>query len=411
MKKNDSALSHLRVLDLSRVLAGPWSTQILADLGAEVIKVERPNSGDDTRHWGPPYLQDKAGHHTNEAAYYLSANRGKQSIAIDISRAEGQALIRQLVSNCDILIENYKVGTLARYQLSYDDLAPINPKLIYCSITGFGQTGPLSHLPGYDFIIQGMGGLMSVTGESDNLPGGGPQKLGIAFADLMTGMYTTVAILAALAHRNNSGEGQYIDMALLDVQIASLANMNLNYLISGNIPKRQGNAHPNIVPYQVFQAKDSTFIVAAGNDNQFQKLCQVLEQPELSQDARYATNAGRVEHREQLSAYLDKHFRQHLAAHWIEKLQAVDIPCGPINNIAQALNNPQVKHRGMSFELPHPQAACVPQIASPFHFSKTPVRYHQAPPLLGEHSDSVLKKILHLNDNEIHLLRQKGIIQ
>lgn len=406
---SQSALSHVRVLDLSRVLAGPWASQNLADLGAEVIKVERPNRGDDTRAWGPPYLQDRQGNDTQESAYYLAVNRGKKSIAIDIRKTEGQALIRKLAASADVLLENYKVGTLARYHLDYASLQKINPQLIYCSITGFGQTGPLSHLPGYDFIIQGMGGLMSVTGEKDEL-GGEPQKLGIAFADLMTGMYAAVAILAALEHRHVSGMGQYIDLALFDVQVASLANMNLNYLISKHIPERQGNAHPNIVPYQVFHSLDEDFIIAVGNDSQFRQLCVLLGAPEIADNPNFATNAMRVTHRKALVKSLQKLLKQRSAKDWIAALQKVGVPCGEINNIAQALENTQTKHRNMCFSMQHRQSQSVAQIASPMQFSETPIQYQQAPPTLGEHSDSVLQQWLGLSAQDIQQLRDNKVV-
>ncbi|MBD5803196.1 CaiB/BaiF CoA-transferase family protein [Aromatoleum evansii] len=406
----EGALSHLRVLDLSRVLAGPWAGQTLADLGADVIKVERPGSGDDTRGWGPPYLKDRDGEDTREAAYYLAANRGKRSVTIDITRPEGQALVRELAAESDILIENYKVGALARYGLGYEDIRKLNSRLIYCSITGFGQNGPLAEIPGYDFIIQAMGGMMSITGERDELPGGGPQKLGIAFADLMTGMYATVAILAALAHRDVSGTGQYIDMALLDVQVASMSNMNLNYLTSGRVPGRHGNAHANIVPYQVFPAQDLPFVVAAGNDGQFAKLAAVVGRPELAVDPRFATNAGRVRHREELIPLLEALFRERPAQHWIDALGAAGVPSGPINDIAQALDHPQVRHRGMRIELPHPQAGTVPLVASPFKLSTTPVRYDRPPPLLGEHTREILANRLGRTSAEIEALHARGVI-
>ncbi|HRP95503.1 MAG TPA: CaiB/BaiF CoA-transferase family protein [Rhodocyclaceae bacterium] len=406
----EGALSHLRVLDLSRVLAGPWAGQTLADLGADVIKVERPGSGDDTRGWGPPYLKDRDGEDTREAAYYLAANRGKKSVTIDITHPDGQELVRALAAEADIVIENYKVGALARYRLGYEDIRAINPRVIYCSITGFGQDGPLAPLPGYDFIIQALGGLMSITGERDDLPGGGPQKVGIAFADLMTGMYSTVAMLAALAHRDVSGVGQHIDMALLDVQVASIANMNMNYLTSGRVPVRHGNAHANIVPYQVFDARDRAFVLAVGNDGQFAKLCNVAGRPELALDERFATNAGRVRNRETLIPLLEAIFRERDAQDWITPLERAGVPCGAINDLAQALDHPQVKHRGMRIDLPHPQAGSVPLVGSPMKFSQTPVTYRQAPPLLGEHTREILVRRLGRNSAEIDALAQRGVI-
>jgi crotonobetainyl-CoA:carnitine CoA-transferase CaiB-like acyl-CoA transferase len=405
-----TALSHVRVLDLSRVLAGPWCGQTLADLGAEVIKIERPSSGDDTRGWGPPYLKDSEGNDTREAAYYLAANRGKKSVTVDISRPEGQEIIRGLAAQSDVLLENYKVGALKRYGLSYADLKDVNPRLVYCSITGFGQSGPLSHLAGYDFMIQGLGGLMSITGERDGLPGGGPQKVGVAFADLMTGMYSTVAILAALAWREKSGVGQYIDMALLDVQVAALANMNMNYLVSGAIPKRFGNAHSNIVPYQVFACRDGHVILAVGNDSQFAKFCEIAGRPDLAQDARFAKNSERVRNRAVLVPIIEEIFLQRLAAEWIEPLDAAGVPCGPINDIAQVFENPQVRHRGMKVDLAHPLAGSVALVASPMKLSATPVRYENAPPLLGEHTGDVLRELLGMDEAEISRLTQTGVI-
>ena len=405
-----AALSHIRVLDLTRVLAGPWACQMLADLGADVIKIERPGSGDDTRAWGPPYLKDRDGNDTREAAYYLSANRGKKSVTLDISTPEGQAVIRTLAAQSDVFIENYKVGDMARYGLSYADLKELNPRLVYCSITGFGQTGPSSHLAGYDFIIQGMGGLMSITGERDDLPGGGPQKVGVAFSDLMTGVYSTVAILAALEHRHKSGQGQYIDMALLDVQVATMANMGLNYLVSGNIPKRQGNAHANIVPYQVFRSKDGHLILAVGNDRQFAKFCEIAGCPQLAADERFATNANRIRNREVLVPILQEVLLQRTTQEWVAPLEAAGVPSGPINNLAQAFEHPQVKHRGMQIELPHPQAGTVPSVANPIKFSDTPITYRSAPPLLGQHTEEILSSLGGLSGGEIRELQEKGVI-
>jgi crotonobetainyl-CoA:carnitine CoA-transferase CaiB-like acyl-CoA transferase len=405
-----AALSNIRVLDLSRVLAGPWATQILADLGAEVIKIERPGSGDDTRGWGPPYLKDKNGQDTREAAYFLAANRNKKSVTVNVSTPEGQDIIRRLAAQSDVFIENYKVGDMARYRLAYDDLKKINPKLIYCSITGFGQDGPLSGLAGYDFIIQGMGGLMSITGERDELPGGGPQKLGVAFADLMTGVYSVVAILAALNHRNDSGEGQYIDMALLDVQVATMANMNMNYLTSGVVPKRQGNAHANIVPYQVFRCKDGYMVLAVGNDSQFVKFCEIAGHPELAQDERFIKNAGRVRNRKTLIPILQDILIERNVEDWVGPLESSGVPAGPINNIAQTFEHPQVKHRKMKVELPHPQSGVVPLVANPIRFSKTPVDYRTAPPMLGQHTQEVLSTLAGISEADILALSAKGVI-
>ncbi|GAB3435864.1 CoA transferase [Massilia solisilvae] len=404
------ALSHIRVLDLTRVLAGPWASQLLADLGAEVIKIERPGSGDDTRAWGPPYLKDQDGKDTRESAYFLSANRGKKSVTLDISTPEGQAIVRKLALESDVFIENYKVGDMARYGLSYDHLKELNPRLVYCSVTGFGQTGPMSSFAGYDFIIQGMGGLMSITGERDDLPGGGPQKLGVAFSDLMTGMYSSVAILAALENRHKSGEGQYIDMALLDVQVAAMANMNMNYLVSGVIPKRQGNAHANIVPYQVFRSSDGHLVLAVGNDRQFAKFCDIAGCPQLATDERFATNANRVRNREVLVPMLQEVLLTRTTAEWVAPLEAAGVPSGPINNIAQTFEHPQVKHRKMKVDLPHPQSGTVPSVANPIKFSGTPIAYRTAPPLLGQHTQDVLSTLGGMADEEIKALRDKGVI-
>jgi crotonobetainyl-CoA:carnitine CoA-transferase CaiB-like acyl-CoA transferase len=403
------ALSHIRVLDLTRVLAGPWACQMLADLGAEVIKIERPGSGDDTRAWGPPYLKDEEGKDTRESAYFLSTNRGKKSVTLDISTAEGQAIIRKLALESDVFIENYKVGDMARYGLSYDDLKELNPRLVYCSVTGFGQDGPMSAFAGYDFIIQGMGGLMSITGERDDLPGGGPQKLGVAFSDLMTGMYSSVAILAALEHRNRTGEGQYIDMALLDVQVAAMANMNMNYLVSGKVPKRQGNAHANIVPYQVFRTADGHMVLAVGNDRQFAKFCAIAGCPELAADERFATNNSRVRNRDILVPMLEEVLLARSTADWVAPLEASGVPAGPINDIAQAFDHPQVKHRKMKVDLPHPQAGTVPSVANPIKFSATPITYRSAPPTLGQHTRDILSSLGGLSEDEIAALKDKGI--
>lgn len=404
------ALSNIRILDLSRVLAGPWASQMLADLGAEVIKIERPGTGDDTRGWGPPYLKDTEGQDTKEAAYYLACNRNKKSVTLNVASPEGQDIIRRLAAQSDIFMENYKVGDMARYGLAYEDLKKINPRLIYCSITGFGQNGPLSHLAGYDFIIQGMGGLMSITGERDDLPGGGPQKLGVAFADLMTGVYSVIAILAALQYRNTSGEGQYIDMSLLDVQVATMANMNMNYLASGKVPKRQGNAHANIVPYQVFRARDGEMVVAVGNDSQFAKFCEILGHPELSRDERFTKNAGRVRNRETLIPILQEILLQRDVHEWIEPLESAGVPAGPINNIAQTFEHPQVKYRKMKIELPHPLSGTVPLVANPIRFSGSPVSYRSAPPTLGQHTREVLSALGGMSEADIEELSGKGVI-
>jgi crotonobetainyl-CoA:carnitine CoA-transferase CaiB-like acyl-CoA transferase len=404
------ALSHIRVLDLTRVLAGPWACQMLADLGAEVIKIERPGSGDDTRAWGPPYLKDQDGRDTRESAYFLSTNRGKKSVTLDISTAEGQAIVRKLAMESDVFIENYKVGDMARYGLSYEDLKALNPRLVYCSVTGFGQDGPMSGFAGYDFIVQGMGGLMSITGERDDLPGGGPQKLGVAFSDLMTGMYSSVAILAALEHRHKTGEGQYIDMALLDVQVAAMANMNMNYLVSGKVPKRQGNAHANIVPYQVFRTRDGHMVLAVGNDRQFAKFCAIAGCPQFATDERFATNNNRVRNREVLVPMLEEVLLGRTTAEWVAPLETAGVPAGPINDIAQTFEHPQVKHRKMKLDLPHPQAGTVPSVANPIKFSATPIEYRSAPPTLGQHTQDILSTLGGLSEGEIAALHDKGIV-
>ncbi len=404
------SLGHLRVLDLTRVLAGPWCTQLLADLGADVIKIERPGSGDDTRHWGPPYLKDTAGVETSEAAYYLSANRGKRSVTIDISTADGQSLVRKLAKRCNIVVENFMVGQLAKYGLDYAALAAVNPQLIYCSITGFGQTGPHRDRAGYDFIVQGIGGFMSITGERDDRPGGGPQKAGVAVSDLMTGMYSAVAILAAVTHRERTGEGQYIDMALYDVMLAMLANMNMNYLTSGKAPGRAGNAHPNIVPYQVFAASDGHVVIAVGNDSQFVKFCEVAGAQHLATDARYRRNADRVRNREVLIAELEAMVRERRVAHWVERLDAAGVPCGPINDIAHAMADPQIAARGLRVDLPHALAGRVPLVANPIKLSATPPTYELAPPMLGEHTAEVLRELAGISDDELQRLQSRRIV-
>jgi crotonobetainyl-CoA:carnitine CoA-transferase CaiB-like acyl-CoA transferase len=407
---NPSALHGLRVLDLTRVLAGPWCTQLLADLGADVVKVERPGGGDDTRGWGPPFLRDARGVETSEAAYYLAANRGKRSIAIDIAAPEGQALVRRLADRADVLVENYKVGQLARYGLDYATLAAANPRLVYCSITGFGQSGPYRDRAGYDFIIQGLGGFMSITGERDELPGGGPQKAGVAVSDLMTGMYATVAILAAVEHRHTTGRGQAIDMALMDTMVAMLANLNMSYLTTGVAPGRAGNAHQNIVPYQVFAAADGHVIVAVGNDAQYARFCALAGRADLARDPRFVTNADRVRHRAVLVPLLEEVVRQRPVAFWAEGLEAAGVPCGAINSIAQAFADPQIQARGMRVDLPHPTAGSVPLVASPIKMSDTPPRFERPPPLLGQHTDEILRDELGLDAARIAALREARVV-
>ena len=412
-------LSGVRVLDLSRVLAGPWCTQTLADLGADVIKVERPPSrtgggGDDTRGWGPPFLKDRDGADTGEAAYYLGTNRNKRSITVDVAHAEGQSLIRRLALQSDVFVENYKVGDMARYGLDFASLQAINPRLVYCSITGFGQTGPYRDRAGYDYAIQGMGGLMSVTGPAraeiaDDASGGGPQKVGVAVADLFTGMYAATAILAALRHRDLTGQGQAIDMALLDTQVAMLANLSANYLASGAVPQRMGNAHQNIVPYQVFEVADGHMIVAVGNDGQFAKFCDVTGRPEIAQDPRFIRNADRVRHRGTLVPMLAALMKGRTRSDWLASLEAAKVPCGPINDLAEVFADPQVLEREMTVQMPHPLAGSVRLVASPMKFSATPVQYRRPPPLLGEHTDEVLLE-LGLSEAEIAALRSAQAI-
>ncbi|MGP8290934.1 CaiB/BaiF CoA transferase family protein [Vreelandella zhanjiangensis] len=398
-------LTGLRVLDLSRVMAGPWCTQILADMGAEVIKVERPVLGDDTRHWGPPWLCDSAGQSSGQSAYYLSANRGKHSITVDISLPEGQALIRELAADSDILVENFKSGGLANKGLDYPSLEAINPALIYCSITGFGQTGPMAHMAGYDYLIQAQAGLMSITGVPDGAPGAGPQRVGMAVSDLTTGMNAVIAILGALHHRHQTGEGQYIDMALLDVQVSWLANQALNYFCSGNIPKRTGEYHPNLVPYQPFPtAEGEKVIIAIGNDGQFQRFCQAVGQPELATDVRFSTNPMRVKHRLELIPLLVDITRQRTSQEWIMLLADIAVPCGPIQSIDQVFEDPQVQARGMQIEQVSSYGK-VPGVANPIKYSKTKLEYQKAPPSLGEDTVDVLTNVLNKTPEEIETLR------
>ena len=407
---SSAPLSHIRVLELSRILAGPWAGQLLADFGAEVIKVEKPGDGDDTRHWGPPYLKDDAGNATAESAYFLSANRGKKSITVDIRTEQGQAIIRDLAANSDVLIENYKVGGLKKYGLGYASLSEVNPRIVYCSITGFGQDGPYAHRPGYDFMLQGMGGLMSVTGEKDELPGGGPQKVGVALTDILTGMYATTAIQSALIEREKSGTGQYIDLALLDVQVACLANQATNYLIGQQVPQRLGNAHPNIVPYQSFQTSDSFIILAVGNDNQFRQFCRVADCEALADDERFSTNKGRVANRDDLCQQLVEIIKTKPSQWWLESLEAQGVPCGPINSIDQVFDNPQVKARNTQVELNHPLNEALPLVANPIKYSKTPIDYPAAPPLLGQHTAEVLADVLGYSEDKVQALQQDDIL-
>lgn len=386
-------LSHLRVLDLSRIMAGPWSTQILADLGADVIKIERPEGGDDTRGWGPPFLRDKDGKPTRESGYYLSVNRGKRSVAVDLASAEGQAIIRAIAAKSDVVVENFKYGALARYGLAYDDLKKVKPDIVYCSITGFGQSGPRRDDAAYDFMIQGMGGLMSVTGERDDLPGGGPQKVGVPIVDIMTGMYATVGILAALARRSQTGEGDYIDLAMLDVQTAFLANQAMNYLISGREPRRSGNRHPNIQPQDCFACADGHLVLAVGNDGQFARFAAVIGEAALAGDPRFSTNKARVENLPDLLAIIRKRLMEKPLAHWLTELAREGVPCGPINTVPMVFEEPQVKHRGLLKDLPHPLGGTVPQVTSPLKFANAALEFDRPPPLLGEHTRAVLDEL------------------
>jgi len=400
-----AALNGIRVLDLTRVLAGPWCSQNLADLGADVIKVERPGAGDDTRAWGPPFLKDREGRDTADAAYYLAANRNKRSIEIDLASAAGQQAVRELARLSDVVLENYKVGQLRKYGLDYASLAAVNPRLVYCSVTGFGQTGPWAHRAGYDFIIQGLGGLMSITGEADERPGGGPQKVGVAVSDLMTGMYATQAVLVALLHRERTGEGQYIDVALLDVQVAMLANMNTNFLVSGQPPRRWGNAHPNIVPYQAFRAADQWIVVAVGNDDQYRRFCELAGRPELHRDERFARNSNRVRNRETLVPLIAELIGRRPAGWWLEALERAGVPCGPINDLRQVFDNEQVRARGLRVDVEREDAGPVPLVGSPLKMSATPPSYRLPPPRLGEHTAQVLRELLGYDDAAIAAVR------
>jgi crotonobetainyl-CoA:carnitine CoA-transferase CaiB-like acyl-CoA transferase len=402
-------LSHIKVLDLSRVLAGPWASQILADLGADVIKVERPGGGDDSRAWGPPFLKDGNGAYTKESGYYLAANRGKRSITLSLDAPEGQEIVRKLAAQSDILLENFKVGTLDRFGLGYEALKAVNPRLIYCSVTGFGQTGPKKSLLAYDFLIQAMGGLMSVTGERDDKPGGGPQKVGIPLIDIITGIYASVGILAALAEREVSGKGEYIDIGMLDVQVGLLANQAMNYLVTGKTPKRTGNAHPNIQPQQVFHCKDGDIVLVVGNDSQFQKLCAVLGQPGLASDERFATNPARVRNQTILVPLIEEALARETRSYWVDLLSDAGVPSGPINSIPEVFEDPQVKERQMLRYLPHPAGTQVPQVVSPFRFTNAPLEYTVPPPTLGQHSEEVLQ-MLGIDKTQIDALRKRGIV-
>jgi formyl-CoA transferase len=403
-------LSHVRVLDLSRVLAGPWAGQNMADLGAEVIKVERPGRGDDSRAYGPPWVKDGEGRDTAESAYFTAANRGKKSVTLDIASPAGQAVVRELAKVSDVVIENYKFGDLDRYGLGYEDLKAINPGLIYCSVTGFGQTGPFKERPGYDFMVQGMGGMMSVTGEPDDAPGGGPQRAGVPVADIITGMYASIAICAALAHRAVTGVGQRLDLALLDSQIALLSYQNTNFFATGQAPKRIGNLHPNIVPYQPFKTSDGNVIVACGNDNLYRKFCAAIGRPQFAQDERFVNNGKRVEHRDALTREVAAVMATRSTREWVEALEAAGVPCGPINDLAQVYQEPQVIARGIRVDIEHPVAGSMPTVASPMRFSQTPIEYKRPPPTLGQHTEEVLRGLLGKSDEDIAALRAGDIL-
>ena len=403
-----SALAGIRVFDLTRILAGPTCTQLLGDLGADVIKIERPGEGDDTRRWGPPFLKNADGSDSEQSAYFLSSNRNKRSVTLDIARPEGQALARRLISECDVMVENFKTGGLSKYGLSYGDLKASHPGLVYCSITGFGQTGPYAPRAGYDFLAQGLGGIMSITGA----PGGEPMKVGVGIADVMCGMYAAVAILAALRHRDATGEGQHIDMALLDTQVAWLINEGLNYLTSGAVPKPLGNEHPNIVPYKVLPASDGHIIIAVGNDGQFRRFCEFAGRPDLADDPRFRTNAARVRNRVALYDLLPDIMRTKTQAEWNDGLAKLGVPCSPVNDIAQVFDDPQVTAREMKLTLPYPGAAGdkVDLIANPIKMSATPPEYKQAPPKVGEHTEEVLRELLDMSADEIAALKAEDIV-
>lgn len=405
-----AALGHIKVLDLTRVLAGPWATQLLADMGAEVIKVERPLLGDDTRAWGPPFLKDINGNETRDSSYFLSANRGKYSVTVDISTENGQEIIKQLAKESDVLVENYKVGTLARYGLSYEDLAQINPRLIYCSITGFGQDGPYADLPGYDFVFQGMGGLMSITGQPEGAPGDEPMKSGIAISDIFTGMYATTAILAALEHRHISGEGQHIDMALLDSIVSINSYQAINYFLSDKVPMRMGNAHSNMVPYQVFRCKEGEIIIAVGNDSQFKVFCRVIGRDDLAEHENYSTAGQRNRNRDELIPQVASAMLAKSMEDWIALLEANNVPCGPIYNMKQVFEDEQVKHRKLKLKLPHASGVDAPSLANPIRFSSTPIHYQRSAPILGEHNDLIFKKKLGLSSEQLKALKAQNII-
>ncbi|AIT25233.1 CaiB/BaiF CoA transferase family protein [Bordetella holmesii] len=402
-------LSHIRVLDLSRVLAGPWASQTLADLGATVTKIEQPEVGDDTRAWGPPFLKREDGSRTGESGYYLICNRGKRSVTVNLKSSQGQALIRRMARDADVVLENFKVGTLDRLGLGYEDLRRENPRLIYCSVTGFGQTGPRAQQPAYDFMIQAMSGLMSITGESDDRAGGGPMKIGVPMVDLITGLYAATGILAALARRDVTGEGEHVDMAMLDVGVTLLANQAMNYMLSDQVPQRRGNRHPNIQPQRVYQCRDGRIILAIGSDTQFAKLCRVLGHPDMAQDERFRNNAGRVTHLAELDPWLDEQLLQHDKAPLLAALEAEGLPSAPINTIADVLQDPQVRHREMRFDVSHPDGMPMPQVRSPIRFRNSSLRLDQGPPTLGQHTDEVLAEMGLSNAEIVQLRSEKAI--
>jgi len=403
-------LKGVRILDLTRILAGPWCTQLLGDLGADVIKIEHPDTGDDTRKWGPPWLKDSEGNETGDAAYFFSANRNKSSVSLNLKSEQGIAILKELVAGSDVFVENFKVGGLAKMGLDYKSLKAINPGLIYLSITGFGQTGPMASQPGYDYLIQGLGGLMSITGQADSEPGGGPQRVGVAIADINTGFYSVIAILAALYHRTTSRKGQYIDLALLDCQVGWLANQAMNYLIGGEIPKRTGNGHPNLVPYQPFATADGNIIIAVGNNKQFEALCAFIHLPDLAKDERYTNNADRIENRESLIQTISEEIVKYNDVHWLSGLPAAGVPCSIINNIEQVFDHPQVRDRNMQIELPHPVAGKVPGVANPINFSLTEVEYRTAPPVHGQDTRRILGELLGYDEATIDNLEENNVI-
>jgi len=402
-------LSHIRVLDLSRVLAGPWAGQVLADLGADVVKVERPGAGDDTRAWGPPFLKDASGRTTSDAGYFLAVNRGKRSITLDLGKPQGKELVCRLAARADVLLENYKVGTLDKFGLGYEDLKKINPRLVYCSVTGFGQTGPKRDHAAYDFMIQAASGLMSVTGERDGLPGAGPQKVGVPIVDIMTGMYAAVAVLAGLARRDHTGAGEYIDIGMLDVGVSMLANQAMNYLISGKVPRRAGNKHPNIQPQDVFATRDGHIVLVVGNDTQFVKFCDAVGRPQWAADERFRANAGRVSNQAVLLPLIGELLATRDSHAWSELFNSAGVPCGPINTVPEVFEDEQVKHRGMLQRIAHPAAGSVPQVASPMKFTEAPLSFDRAPPLIGQHTGEILREI-GLDDAQIEALAGQGVI-